>query len=381
VTRKPLLNSFFLGGFECSSHRRRDGTRLDLLASTRHDELAEADYRQLRQQKIHTVRDGLRWHLIETRPGHYDWSSFLPMLRASVDVGTQVIWDLCHYGWPDDIDIWSADFPRRFSQFAGAAAAVVRRETDAAPYYCPINEISYWAWAGGDAGRINPCSLGRAAELKRQLVRAAVLAMNAIRAVDPRARFMTAEPSIHVTCGSGEPDEIAAAENYRLSQFETTDMLSGRRDPGLGGGPQYLDIVGVNFYPDNQWYFGGQTIPFGHHAYRPFADMLQEVHQRYGRPIVVSETGAEGAAKSSWLHYVGAEVEEARRRGASVEGICLYPVLDYPGWENGRLCKVGLLGPADPSGTRALCRRTADEIARQMARSHDAAMQLHHGER
>src|SRR3712207_8963919 len=39
----------------------------------------------------------------ETAPGRYDWSSFLPMLRAARDRGIQVIWDLCHYGWPENI--------------------------------------------------------------------------------------------------------------------------------------------------------------------------------------------------------------------------------------------------------------------------------------
>ena len=38
--------------------------------------------------------------------GRYDWSSFLPMLRAARETGTQVLWDLLHYGWPDDLDIW-----------------------------------------------------------------------------------------------------------------------------------------------------------------------------------------------------------------------------------------------------------------------------------
>jgi len=64
-----LFQSWFIGGFECSTHRRRDGRRLDLLASTHHDVNAAADYRMLADHGIRTVRDGLRWHLIETTPG------------------------------------------------------------------------------------------------------------------------------------------------------------------------------------------------------------------------------------------------------------------------------------------------------------------------
>lgn len=144
-----LFNSFFLGGFECSSHSRQDGRRLDLLASTKHDRLAAQDYQQLAEYGIRAVRDGIRWHLIERSAGRYDWSSFLPMLHAARDGGVQVIWDLCHYGWPDEIDIWKPEFVERFARFAGAAARLVRDETDAVPFFCPINEISYFAWAGG----------------------------------------------------------------------------------------------------------------------------------------------------------------------------------------------------------------------------------------
>jgi hypothetical protein len=55
-----LFRSFFLGGFECSTHRRRDGLRLDLIAATRHDLLAEEDYRQLAEHGTHAARDGAR---------------------------------------------------------------------------------------------------------------------------------------------------------------------------------------------------------------------------------------------------------------------------------------------------------------------------------
>ena len=78
------FSSFFLGGFECSTHRRRDGRRLDLLAATGHDRLVVEDYQQLGRLGITTVRDGLRWHLIETVPDRYDWSSVVPMLHGAM---------------------------------------------------------------------------------------------------------------------------------------------------------------------------------------------------------------------------------------------------------------------------------------------------------
>src|SRR5437763_12525831 len=92
--------SFFQAGFECSSHRRRDGVRLDLIRATGHDKHVLQDYRQCRQLGFTTLRDGLRWHLIEKSPGKYDWSSWMPALEAAEDVGVEIIWVLFHYGSP-----------------------------------------------------------------------------------------------------------------------------------------------------------------------------------------------------------------------------------------------------------------------------------------
>jgi len=342
MTMSASFASEFLAGFECSTHRRWDGKRLDMLAATQHDRLAEKDYQLARDAGMSGARDGLRWHLIEPAPGQYDWSSFLPMLQAADRAGTQVVWDLCHYGVPDHLDIWTPRFIESFARFAAAAAEVVRDHSGMAPLYCPVNEISYWAWAGGDVGRFDPSERGRGAELKRQLVRAYLAAVRAIREVDPRARFFTAEPIINVVAGLVDEAGQEAASIYHHAQYEALDMLVGTMEPELGGFSAAVDMVGVNFYPDNQWFHGGSTVPLGHHAYRPLRAMLAEVHARYGRPLLLSETGSEGTARPTWIHYVASEVRAARAAGVRVEGICLYPVLDYPGWENDRNCEVGL---------------------------------------
>lgn len=296
------------------------------------------------------------------------------MLRAGMASGVQIIWDLCHYGWPDHLDIWSAAFVDHFARFAQTIARISLQETGISGWYCPVNEISYWAWAGAEAGEMNPCTTGRADELKRQLVRAYIAAVDAIRSVDGGARFIVSEPLINVV-GQGESESSRElAEGYRLAQFQAHDLLTGRLEPGLGGGPQYLDVVGVNFYPHNQWYYGGGTIPLGHHAYRPLREMLGEVFARYERPVFISETGAEGSARPYWLHHVCAEVTEALEAGVPVQGICIYPITDYPGWNGERICNTGLLSVADAEGRRSLYAPLLAELHRQqsLARAHAA---------
>jgi beta-glucosidase/6-phospho-beta-glucosidase/beta-galactosidase len=326
-----------------------------------------ADYSALQTHGIRTVRDGLRWHLIEQEDGSYDWSSFLPILHAAGTSKTEVIWDLCHYGWPDHIDIWSPDFIDRFARFAGAAAALIAAEGADKNFYCPINEISFFAWAAGDQAYFKPSARNRGPELKRQLCRSALAAIRAIREMDPNSRFITAEPLVHLVPRSNAPEDLAAAEAYRLAQFESLDMLTGAIEPQLGGAADILEIVGVNFYPENQWYFGGQTVPFGHHEYRALRLMLQEVYRRYRRPILISETGAEGSCRSAWLHYVCDEVRHAMASGVPIIGICIYPIVEYPGWDNDRACNVGLLSAIGPNGFRNSCQELAEELERQQS--------------
>ncbi|WP_133751870.1 beta-glucosidase [Pseudomonas sp. LP_7_YM] len=350
-----VFNSFLMAGYECATQRRPDGRRLDLQHATGHARWVDNDYRQLAGLGIACARDGLRWHLIESRPGHYDWSSFLPLLHAARDHGIQVIWDLCHYGYPDGLDIWKPEFVERFARFAAAVARLMVEEGVVGPIYSPVNEISFWSWAGGEVGYFNPCAHGRGQELKHQLVRASIAAIDAIRQHAPDARFVQCEPLIHVIAGSSRAHEIARAEGYRLSQFEAWDLLAGRQWPGLGGREDCLDVIGANFYPHNQWFLNAGKVLKGDPHFRPLAGMLAEVHQRYRRPVLLSETGAEGDDRVPWLNYVTSQLALASTRGVSIEGLCWYPFLDYPGWDDGRYCPAGVFGYADGEGSRASC--------------------------
>lgn len=363
-----LFHGFLQGGFECSTHRLRSGRRVDVIASTGHDLHAEADYRQLAGLGIRTVRDGLRWHLIEPSPGRYDFSSFLPMMRAAQATGTQVIWDLLHYGWPDHIDIWTPAFVDRFARFARAAAQVVRSETDEVAFWCPVNEISFFAWGGGDATYLNPFGAGRGYELKVQLARASIAAMDQLRDVDPRARFVHCEPliSIHHDPASGRP--YSEAEGWHQAQFQAFELLMGRMWPQIGGAPGYLDVVGVNYYSNNQWIHGGPPIDVGHPLYRPLSDLLFETFARYRRPILIAETGVEGDRRADWFRNVASEVAHARGRGVEVEGICLYPIADHPGWDDDRYCPNGLLGHQVDRGARPVHAPLLQAIKESQAR-------------
>lgn len=358
---EPLFSGFFLAGFECSDHRLEDGRRLDLLRSTRHDQWVREDYARVRALGMHACRSGVSWVRCEPSPGEYDFSSFRPRLKAA-EGQLEVFWDLMHFGWPDHVDPFAIDFPTRFGRYAGALAKFFANESDLSPRFTPINEMSFLSWAGGDVGVMNPFQRARGFELKLQFVLATIEAIEAIRAELPHARFLHSEPAIHIVPSPEFPLTHRKVESDDLLQYQALDMLSGRVLPRLGGSRRYLDIVGVNYYSNNQFTIDGSTVPLGDPRFKPFSHMLREVWTRYGRPMIVSETGAEGDARGPWLRYVLSECELAMREGVELHGVTLYPVIDHPGWLDDRHCPNGLFGYADGSGERHLCEPLAAEL-------------------
>ena len=360
------FDSFFMGGFECSSHRRRDGVRLDLIGATSHDRHVRQDYAACRNLGLTTLRDGVRWHLIARNSGKYDWSSWLPMLEAAEEAGVQVIWDLFHYGSPDCVDQGAEDFPQRFTDFAIAALELQQSVSRRPPLVCPLNEINFLAWAVDD-GYFPPVGPGQRGWFKQQLVTTAIGAARAIKQQWPDSTIIWAEPLIHIAPHDRRRATIRGAKRNLQGMYEAYDWIMGRDRPELGGDPSLVDVVGWNFYPHNQWYWNGPTIPMGHHEYRPLADMLVEMSERYGKPMMLSETGAEGSGKPSWLHYVSSEVRDAMSGGADMRGICWYPITAYPGWDNSRHAETGLFSAVVADGTRHVDECLLAELDRQRA--------------
>src|SRR6476469_2005616 len=174
----PIFSSFWMAGFESACHVNSRGVRLDMIPATQHDRFVDQDYVNLTHMGIRSVRETFRWHLVEPTPGIFDFGSMDPMIEAARRHGIQLVWDLCHYGWPDGLDIFSPACMDRFARLALAVAEHRRDTSDAVPLYTPINEISFFAWAAGEVGWFYPYGKGRGGELKRQLIRACIAGIN-----------------------------------------------------------------------------------------------------------------------------------------------------------------------------------------------------------
>jgi hypothetical protein len=226
----------------------------------------------------------------------------------------------------------------RFARYSAATAQFMAHASNAIPVYAPFTEISFLAYAAGQVGTFYPYACGRGDELKAQLVRAAIAGIDAIWCVDPRARIVHADSVINVVPPRDRPDLAELAARHTASQFAAWDWLAGRGRADLGGHPRYLDIVGVTFYHYSQWEYPEGRLRWEEvprdPRWVPFHQLLAATDARYHRPIVVAETSYDGDGKGRWICEIAAEVARARASGVPVEGICLYPIIDRPDWDD-----------------------------------------------
>jgi beta-glucosidase/6-phospho-beta-glucosidase/beta-galactosidase len=329
-----MLKSFYFAGFECATGYNANAHWIDQVAATQHDKYADEDYRRLKEAGLLAAREGIRWPYVDFR-GNYDFSSVRPFLRASRKHGIEIIWDLFHYGYPEDIDLFSDEFPKRFAAYCDAVARFIQAEQAGPYYFTPVNEPSYFSWAAGDNRRFAPHCEGRAHEIKIALARAGIAGINAIRAVIPEARMVNVDPICNMATPEDRPELAEETEHYNnTAVFESLDILGGRVLPELGGSREHLDIVGINYYWTNQWEIGMDEHPLAPDDPRliPMRDIVRKVYERYGGELLITETTHVAEMRAGWLDYMSDETEALLQEGIPLRGVCLYPILGMPEW-------------------------------------------------
>jgi UDP-galactopyranose mutase len=355
--------SFWQAGYEGADHVTHAGVPLSLNQATGHYDRVAADYALLARFGMRSVRESVGWRLVE-QDGRFDFSSLEARARIAREMGIQICWTFCHYGWPADIDLFAPQFVQRFARLCRALAEYLAPFKVGSAVYSPINEISFFSWGlsshmfrfrgmeradAGDAG-------------KRQLVRATIAGCDAIWQVEPEARILQCDPLIHVIAPAERPDWAESAKLWRNSQFEALDMLCGRALPELGGAPRYLDLIGSNYYHSNQWESGSNLRLWWHldePRRMPLHALLAELQHRYDRPLILAETSHVGSGRGDWIRDIAEQCALACQNGVDLRGACIYPIIDRPDWEDANfwhksgLWDVARAGP-DPL-ERVLC--------------------------
>lgn len=335
------FSSFWMGGYECSDKLNAFGNRVDFLSLTGHLELLHEDYRSLQPFNIKTVREGIRWSQVEKRPYEYDFSTVSYMMDCAEERGIQQIWDICHFGFPDDLTPLHPYFPRRFAALCRAFVEFYRSKNKSnVLIVTPINEVSFLSWLGGDVRGTSPFCVGQGWEVKYRLMKAYLEGVMAMKEIDPGIRILTTEPLIsRVPVFNPTDEQVAEAQKIHDYQFQIFEILAGRMCPELGGRPEFIDLLGFNFYYNNQsvvgtWEILDWKISNEDPRWRTLSSLFKEMYDRYSRPIVLSETSHPGIHRPQWIKMIGEECLLSLEMGIPLWGICLYPIVDRPDWDD-----------------------------------------------
>jgi beta-glucosidase/6-phospho-beta-glucosidase/beta-galactosidase len=348
ANRPGIFPTFFISGFECSTFLWKDKKRRNLVTETQHDRFVTQDYEMLRRLGIAVSREGIPWPMVDKK-GEYDFSIIDPMIDAMNSQKIVPIWDMCHYGYPDDLDPFTEDFTARFAAYCKAAAEYVVPKMHGPYFFTPINEITFFAFCGGEWGWVAPYLNTREDRYRFRLAlcKAAIAGVKAIREVVPEARMIHIDPLVQVVAPRDRPDQQEAAwhETY-VDTFLAWDIISGKEHPELGGAPHILDIIGANNYSFGQMEYREQgphqALEPHDDRIKPLCDLLRTVWERYRLPMIIGETSGMKEGREDWLRDVMDESLAAVNEGIDLHGVCLFPAVDMPDWHTGQWLKNGL---------------------------------------
>lgn len=356
MAKKPgLFPTFFISGFECSTFIWKQKGRRNLIEETQHDRYADHDYQLLNSLGIGVSREGALWPIVDGG-WNYDFSSLDPAIDALKKYKIKPIWDLCHYGYPDDLDPFSERFCQRFAGYCRAVAEYVAEKLDGPYYFTPINEITFFSFAGGEWGWVAPHRNTRDDRfaLRKNLCKAAIAGVKAIREVIPDARMIHIDPLVQVVAPVDRPDQEQAAWNETyVDTFVAWDIISGKLFPELGGSPEILDIVGANNYSFGQMEYREhgphEALSPSDKRIKPLCELMRFVWERYHRPMIIGETSGMNEGRAAWLNDVMQESLAAVESGIDLHGICLFPAVDMPDWHTGEWLHNGIFD-LEPNG-------------------------------
>jgi len=388
MTAPNPFKSFWMAGFECADHLNKKGVRQDMLGVTRHVELVASDYKRVAEIGISTVREGISWSQVELRPYHYSWEQVLPRVIAGRELGIQQVWDICHFGFPDDLSPLHPGFTARFESLCLAFLDFYRTHDPLGTLIItPINEVGFLSWLGGQAGETTPYYKNYGWEVKYSLMRAYIAGVSLLKRHDSNVLILSTEPLVNIV-----PPKVATAEEFweasraNEDQFQVIRMLTGDMCSELGGDPSLLDVIGYNYYYNNQWLLDmGSFLPWTNEPFDsrwlPLHTLLQSASNRFPYPFILSETSHPGIDRPKWINFISGECAAVIDAQLPLLGVCLYPILDNPDWNDPNVWHHAGIWDKHGSNDRALYTPYYDAFQhgrRRLTRRHVAQNQPLH---
>ncbi|MGZ5848780.1 MAG: family 1 glycosylhydrolase, partial [Ramlibacter sp.] len=342
----------FATGVE-NSNPTVDGRRVDEMDKCGHYRHWRTDLALVRELGIRFLRYGPPLYRTWLGPDRFDWEFADQAFGELHRLDIIPIVDLCHFGVPDWIGSFqNPDFP---ALFAGYARAFAQR-FPWVQLYTPVNEMYICARFSALYGWWNEqLSTDRSfVTALKHIVKANVLAMEAILQLRPDAIFIQSESSEYFHAEN--PAAIGPAELMNSKRFLSLDLNYGRRvdsemyeylvDNGMtredyhffmGRSLKQHCIMGSDYYVTNEHRVAasGQTRASG--EIFGYAVIARQYHERYRLPVMHTETnlvqGPDGTAAVSWLWKEWANVLRVRNDGVPVLGFTWYSLTDQVDWD------------------------------------------------
>lgn len=276
--------------------------------------------------------------------------------------------DLCHFGVPDWLgDFQNPDFPRIFARYAKMFA----ERYPWVQLYTPVNEMFICAVFSALYGWWNEQQTSDRAFVTalKHLVKANVLAMQAILEVRPDALFIQSESTEYFHAEN--PRAIRPAELANSRRFLSLDLNYGRRvdsemyeylmDNGMTreeyrffmkNSMKHHCIMGNDYYVTNEHLVAEDGSMSAAGEIFGYAVITRQYHERYRLPVMHTETnlcqGASGDEAVRWLRKEWANVLRVRNDGVPIVGFTWYSLTDQVDWDsalrenNGNVNALGL---------------------------------------
>jgi dTDP-4-dehydrorhamnose reductase len=358
-------------GLECTVNRVGDDYS-DQLERSGHAARSD-DLELLAQLGVRTVRYPILWE--RTAPealDRFDWAWADERMASLQRLELKPIVGLLHHGsGPRYTSLLDPEFPEKLARYARAVARRYPWSTD----YTPVNEPLTTARFSCLYGHWYPHSRDPLAFARALLLqcRAIVLAMRAIREVNPAARLIQTE-DLGKTFSTPTLAYQAEFENER--RWLTFDLLCGRVVPGtsmwdyftwLGVEPRELewfsenetppDLLGLNHYVTSERFLDERIVRYpatshggnGRHVYadveavRVCAEgvagpkaILKEAWQRYRLPLAITEVhlGCTREEQLRWLREVWNAALESRADRVDVRAITAWAAFGTYDWDS-----------------------------------------------
>lgn len=318
----------------------------------------DKDVAALKKIGVNHYRFGIEWGRVEPRPGEFNEKAirqYVSMARKLRAAGIEPVVTLWHFTFPSWLydskaksrsNFLHPDVQTRWKEY------VTRMVEALGPYvkvWVPQNEPNGALYIGYFGGHwppgllVTPGALKKASNVAVEMFREAA---EIIREKDPGSLVM----GIY-SIPDWQRDVIQDPTGfvYNMMQRQNFDHLDKAADS--------MDIIGVNYYysqvasvrrfilrphgeqSSNYTQNGWLIDPEGLHS------VLLEVHNRYGKPIVISENGIGTQSEQKKIRYYREHVNQMRRAmedGVDIRGYFPWTLIDNYEWAEGYAANFGM---------------------------------------